>query len=469
MKPSSRPLVLAVVVVSLVFTAGAVSPVTVADAPGGTAPAPEPGANTSEAATDPCRGTVTKPANGTTVVSVQGAKGGSKKPARLVGIGPNGSIRWVHTSADNGVVWSYDVDPLPNGNLFVTSTVPGDTDVYEFDPKTGERVWEKQFDALDTHDADLYAGGRKIAVANMRNFDEDAGENHDRAFVYDRKKGERTWVWEFRDHYPRSVGGNYRDDWTHVNDIDRVGQDRFLLSPRNFDQVVLVDQSSNEIVWTLGEDDNYSVLKEQHNPDYLEGPGGEATVVVGDSGNDRVVEFARRDGAFERTWTLAGDMAWPRDADRLPNGNTLVTDSRNHRVFEVTPEGTIVWEVYVPWLPYEAERVRYGDGSTGPTMAEQGATGDVELTGSAGLHRNGTALNDCGEYVDTFPQTTATDTPTPDVTATAGGDGTPTETYYGRDSDGGLLAGMSGFGWVAVGVVLVAAVAGVIVWRRRQA
>ncbi len=33
----------------------------------------------------------------------------------------------------------------------------------------------------------------------------------------------------------------------------------------------------------------------------------------------------------------------PSDADRLPNGNTLIADSRPGRVFEVTPTGEIVW------------------------------------------------------------------------------------------------------------------------------
>ena len=33
---------------------------------------------------------------------------------------------------------------------------------------------------------------------------------------------------------------------------------------------------------------------------------------------------------------------------RLPNGNTLVTESDNGRAFEVTPAGETVWEFYNP-------------------------------------------------------------------------------------------------------------------------
>ena len=30
----------------------------------------------------------------------------------------------------------------------------------------------------------------------------------------------------------------------------------------------------------------------------------------------------------------------------MPNGNTLITDSNNGRVFEVTKNGEVVWEFY---------------------------------------------------------------------------------------------------------------------------
>ena len=35
-------------------------------------------------------------------------------------------------------------------------------------------------------------------------------------------------------------------------------------------------------------------------------------------------------------------------AERLPNGNTLITESDNGRAFEVTPDKEIVWEFYNP-------------------------------------------------------------------------------------------------------------------------
>ncbi len=50
-------------------------------------------------------------------------------------------------------------------------------------------------------------------------------------------------------------------------------------------------------------------------------------------------------------------------AERLPNGNTLITESDGGRAFEVTPDQEIVWEFY---NPHRAE----GDDSLIATLFE---------------------------------------------------------------------------------------------------
>jgi hypothetical protein len=166
-----------------------------------------------------------------------------------------------------------------------------------------------------------------------------------------------------------------------------VANGSYLVSPRNFDQVILVDRSRDEVAMRLGADENHEIMYEQHTPQYLRGVDGRPAILVADSANDRVVEYARTDDGWTRTWTLGTgrNLTWPRDADRLPNGNTLVTDTNNHRVVEVTPTGEVVWEFYAPWGTYEAERMPLGDEPGGPTVAEANATGSYRLTGSAGL------------------------------------------------------------------------------------
>jgi hypothetical protein len=56
----------------------------------------------------------------------------------------------------------------------------------------------------------------------------------------------------------------------------------------------------------------------------------------------------------EIVWTYSDDppdhfFSYNRgSSQRLPNGNTLITESDRGRVFEVTPEGTVVWEFFNP-------------------------------------------------------------------------------------------------------------------------
>ena len=335
-------------------------------------------------------GAVAQPATGTTVVSAQGFQfaGGAtgKKPARLVGVGPNATVEWS-TLGDPGGAWFYDVDPLPNGNLLVVSPWAGDTRVFEYDPETGTKVWQEHLEYTDTHDVDALEPNstERLLVANMRQWNESADRSDDRLVVYDRSNDSIVWEWAFREHFTNDADGGMNEDWTHVNDVEVVGEGLYMASPRNFDQVILVNRSTGDIEWRLGTDDDYDVLNEQHNPDYLVGPDGEATVLVADSENGRVVEYAREpDGSWTRVWSVTG-FAWPRDADRLPNGNTLVVDTLHHRVVEVTPDGEIVWEAYVPWAPYDAERMGTGDESSGPTMRAVGPSGRQMVHGGAGI------------------------------------------------------------------------------------
>lgn len=367
----------------------------------------------ADAETDPaCAGTIDRRPAGVTVVSVQGYRfddGGGHIEPRVIGYAPDGSVAWVHHTADQfeDAVWSYDVDPLGNGTLFLTAAVNrpawdhGRTLLYELDVRTGEVVWKERLPLWDTHDADLLDEHR-ILIANMRNADPENGTNDEGILIYNRTSGEVVWRWRLADHYPPSVGGNYTEDWSHLNDVDRVEEGLYLASPRNFDQVILVNRTTGGIDLRLGRNGDHSVLQEQHNPTYLESEDGDPTFLVADSRNDRIVEYERTDDGWTRTWHLGGSssLSFPRDADRLPNGNTLIADSSNHRVIEVTPDGEVVWEVFTPWLTYEVERVPFGDEPGGPTIADQGASGRQRIRGAA--PRTEETLQACDTHLANF-------------------------------------------------------------------
>lgn len=93
------------------------------------------------------------------------------------------------------------------------------------------------------------------------------------------------------------------------------------------------------------------------------------------------MELHRTEGnKWEPAWALdraAGvEFDWPRDADRLPNGNTLITDTLNRRLVEVDESGTVVWSVRTERIPYEADRLPYGESVGAPKYTTNGSSVD---------------------------------------------------------------------------------------------
>jgi hypothetical protein len=178
---------------------------------------------------------------------------------------------------------------------------------------------------------------------------------------YNLSTGKQTWVWNASQYYSAPPDPT-KTDWLHINDIDRIGADRYLVSVRNTNQLVIVERGKG-VVEVVNKNRDPTVLNKQHNPHWL----GDGAVLVADSENNRVVELHRNEstGQWEEAWAVYEadgiSLDWPRDADRLPNGNTLITDSRNNRVIEIAQNGRVVSSYQVPALPYEADRVPYDE------------------------------------------------------------------------------------------------------------
>jgi len=300
----------------------------------------------------------------------------------------------------------FDVDPVPGENHTVTyvaeqnagksacgiapwSSYTCVTQVIEqVDLRTDETtvLFERTIRAQRTdswHDADR-VGPDTWAVADL--FD-------DRAFVVNTTTGLIEWEWAAAEDFELDSGGSNKGDWTHINDIEQVRGDQFMLSLRNHDQVVFVDQETGLVEnMTLGADDDYDTLYEQHNPDYIPAERGGPSVVVADSENNRIVEYQREGEEWVRSWTYAdAKMEWPRDADRLPNGNTLITDTHSNRIIEINGSGDVVWKVSYP-RAYEAERLGTGDESAGGHSARELGLANVTAGGGSAGAGGGSGL-----------------------------------------------------------------------------
>jgi hypothetical protein len=299
----------------------------------------------------------------------------------------NGSeVGWYVDDADS----YFDVELADDGTI-VAAFADGDrsdcgpysapctrTGFQRIDPESREVVGEFSLPArwmtnTETHAAAPMYHGR-VAVADM---------DRERLLVVD--QGEVTWEWKASSFYTPPEDPTRRD-WLHMNDVDYIGEGRFLVSIRNANQLLVIERGEGvvEVINEDRSDDNDesclqdgqlvpdadgdvrcgdpAVINHQHNPQWL----GDGAVLVADSENDRVVELHRTaNDTWQPAWTLskAGGVGfhWPRDADRLPNGNTLITDTHNGRLIEVNESGAINWSTSTARTPYEADRMPVGE------------------------------------------------------------------------------------------------------------
>lgn len=121
-----------------------------------------------------------------------------------------------------------------------------------------------------------------------------------------------------------------------------------LISTLNNDVIAVLDMKKEEIVWAVA-----GMWSRQHQPTRLDN-GNLLVFNNGDkTSGSEVVEFDPL--TQDVVWSYKGGdeqnpfySATCGSAQRLQNGNTLITESDNGRAFEVTPENTIVWEYVNP-------------------------------------------------------------------------------------------------------------------------
>jgi hypothetical protein len=123
-----------------------------------------------------------------------------------------------------------------------------------------------------------------------------------------------------------------------------------LISCLKTDTIAVIDPEAGKVAWA-----QTGPFVAQHQPTVLE----DGRVLLLDNrggrgkwGASRVLELDPATGEF--AWTFEGTRAHPFEtwtcgaAQRLSNGNTLVTESDNGRAFEVTRDGAVVWEFLSP-------------------------------------------------------------------------------------------------------------------------
>jgi len=348
-------------------------------------------------------------ADGITVIATDSnswrgqASDGPRARAELVAINPNGTVRYY----DDSHTRYWDVDRVPGTEATVEYSYAdhreGDAcpDADEWDPSdyaVDAETWDAYYDVHGEIGACTYNGVERVNLTTGEVADvwgqptpgKEASRYHDvdrlndthlvvadiyldGVFAVNAASGEIAWRWNASDAFdPETTGGPFPDDWSHINDVEVLDDGRVMVSGRNFDRVLFLTADDHDLDadWTLGSEDGYDTLYEQHNPDFVNASNGGPAVVVADSENNRAIEYQRDDGGdWTQSWVWRdARMQWVRDADRLSNGHTLVSDSNGNRVFELDETGEIVWSLNIGF-PYEAERLGTGDESIGGPSA----------------------------------------------------------------------------------------------------
>jgi hypothetical protein len=172
------------------------------------------------------------------------------------------------------------------------------------------------------------------------------------------RDGRIVWEWRTWDHllpadYPITVPQNERSEWTHGNAVVETSDGNLLVSFRNVSTIVKIDRRSGDVLWKLGA----PTLSGQHAPAPL--PNG--NILIFDNGPTRLDQTFPFSRVIEVN-PVSKEVVWKyqdpnpesffsdriSNAQRLPNGNTLINEGMFGRFFEVTPAAEVVWEYVNP-------------------------------------------------------------------------------------------------------------------------
>ncbi len=265
---------------------------------------------------------------------------------RIIEVNMLGEVVWEYAIPEDLKAYTnpgFDVELLPNGDILFLLPRHG---IYEID-RDGNVVWS-YLDSKISHDVDGLPNGNVLVVFGGN---DKLNDIHVKEI---NREGEVVWSWRAKDHfYVDPYKDIYDEGWTHTNAATRLPNGNTLINLRNFPLTVEVNPEG-EVVWSY---DWSSFGEGPHEPEVL--PNGNLLVALQGGGErERVVEIDRETG--EIVWEFHPPrMIGMRDADRLPNGNTLIAGGADlqegPKMLEVTPDKKIVWRLGVKGVEGTAE------------------------------------------------------------------------------------------------------------------
>lgn len=286
---------------------------------------------------------------------------------------------------------------LPNGNILSISEPQSAVNEYDWN---GKQVWKYASKLGPHHDGRRLDNGNTLilcyekvpAKANTNVYNQTTQwwgtqerkniELRGDTIIEVNPQGKIVWDWNASEHLDlnRYMPLTGMSDWTHGNTTSIIppnkwydkGDKRFkpgniMYNPRHFDEFVIIDKDTKEVVWTSKEFKAFGGLGQCHEPIMIpKGYPGEGNILIFDNGlftrngghAAQSIVWEIRPDTCEVVWRyLPGTMGstkflskYKGSAYKLKNGNVLISEDYSGRVFQVVPDnnhpdgGEIVWE-----------------------------------------------------------------------------------------------------------------------------
>jgi hypothetical protein len=190
-------------------------------------------------------------------------------------------------------------------------------------------------------------------------------------------QGKVVWRWHANAHLNPAldiIGPLHkREEWCHANSVAVLRNGNILLTSRSLDSMLVIDKRNGHIVWRWGStaylDKTTGRLEIRSGSNTLGGPHGAAEIPAGLPGAGHIlcydngmyadasraveVDFATHKLIWQSSQPGIGRKHFSNfvgNAQRLPNGNTLICDGANGRFFQVTKDNQTVWEYINPYI-----------------------------------------------------------------------------------------------------------------------
>ncbi len=291
-------------------------------------------------------------------------------PSVTLMLDARGEIVWYHDLGEDLGFGGIQASWVDGGHVLIGGTVPPGQHAVEVD-LAGEVRWrgpeqpaEITDDGVMHHTLEKLASGHYVMLV----YETHGGILVDVIEELD-ADGQVVWRWVADEHIPEAAEQHIHGNRAQIDEEAGLA----YLNARDLDTLFCIDRASGDVLWRLGAGGDFAIEPaDAEDPWFRYAHAPTVTpddrVLLYDNGHweerpaSRVMEYQldRESMTARVIWEYPGAIAdddWYTwifgDADRLDHGNTLIDAGSlvswddQSRLFEVTEDGEMVWELYL--------------------------------------------------------------------------------------------------------------------------